>query len=110
MCNGTFVAAHSRAIFPVLGGISGSTKATLSIAQSRSHFVLHKYKRNDEIRLKCSSFLLEGRMACRRLCAPVKVCSSTVEVRTISSWLPSSRPSSNRPSCHLFSLTSFHLF
>ena len=29
MCSGTLVAAHSLATFPVLGGISGSTSATL---------------------------------------------------------------------------------
>src|SRR5690242_6206709 len=31
MCSGVFVAAQSRAMFPVFCGISGSTKATRSI-------------------------------------------------------------------------------
>ena len=111
------VAAQSRAMFPVLGGISGSTSVTRIIGRRRitkeaftaSIFSVLKYKRNDEIRLKCSSFLLKGLLACRSLCAPVGGCCSNVKVRTISSWLPSCRPSW-LPSSHLFSLTSFHLF
>jgi hypothetical protein len=54
MCNGVFVAAHKRATLPVFGGISGSTSATESMIQYRTY----TKKRNDELRLKISSFLL----------------------------------------------------
>jgi hypothetical protein len=58
MCNGVFVAAHRRATLPVFGGISGSTSATESMRKYRPIT-----KRNDELRMKVSSFLLRGRSA-----------------------------------------------
>src|SRR5437588_547874 len=64
MCNGTRLAAHSRATLPVFGGISGSTRAILIIRSETRN------KRNDEFRLKYSSFLLKGLAGLRKcLCA-----------------------------------------
>src|SRR5687767_4727394 len=110
MWSGTFVAAHKRATFPVLGGISGSTSATFSMIDSCHS--LATTKRNDELRLKVSSFLLQGPIGLRCLCAPVEGTYCDLLVRVISSlrlsWFrPSSRPSWFRPSSRLL---SFHLF
>ena len=132
-------------MFPVLGGISGSTSATdgmkevydrmpyrTCFAQESSLSVVNYFeanthdrdtentevaqrkaiiKRNDELRLKVSSFLLQGLVGLRCLCAPVEGTCCDLLVRVISSlrlssFRPSSRPSWFRPSC----LLSFHLF
>src|ERR1041385_1925786 len=73
--------------------------------------ISRKAKRNDELRLKVSSFLSQGPFGLRCLCAPVEGSCCNLLVRVISSlrlsWCPSwLRPSWLRPS----SRPSFHLF
>src|SRR5215213_635702 len=72
-------------------------------------------KRNDELRLKVSSFLLQGPVGLRCLCAPVEVTCCKLLVRLISSSRPSLFLRRLRPSLRLswfrpFSRLSFHLF